>query len=173
MIWPTLGTALLIFFLRVTDVSMGTIRMTMIMRGQRKYAAVIGFFEVTVWVLAISKVIANLDTFWNVIAYSGGFATGTMLGMVIENRLAIGFSGVHVVSMTKGAEIAAVIRDAGYGATQMRAEGQSGPVYLVDVIVPRKEVHNVLRLVNEVDATTFVTVEDTRQVLRGFHRIVK
>ena len=173
MLWPTLGTALLIFFLRVTDVTMGTIRMTMVMRGQRKYAAVIGFFEVTVWVLAISKVIANLDTVWNVIAYSGGFATGTMLGMVIENRLAIGYSGIHAISMTKGAEVATVIRDAGYGATQMRAEGQSGPVYLIDVIVPRKEVQNVLRLINEVDATTFVTVEDTRQVLRGFYRIVK
>lgn len=173
MFWSIFGTASLIFLLRVTDVTMGTVRMTMIMRGQRKYAAVIGFFEVTVWVLAISKVISNLDTFWNVVAYSGGFATGTMLGMLIENRLAIGFADIHVVSLTKGNEIAARVRHAGYGATQMRAEGQSGPVFLIDVIAPRKDVATVVRLVNEVDATSFVTIEDTRHVMRGYQRIVK
>jgi uncharacterized protein YebE (UPF0316 family) len=173
MVWTTIGNALLIFALRITDVSMGTVRTTMIMRGQRKWAALIGFVEVTIWVLAISRVIANLDTIWNVVGYSGGFATGTLLGMWIEDKLALGFADVNIVSMNKGLEIAAKIRQRGYGATQMQAEGKSGPVHFVQVIAPRKQVREVIRLVNEVDATAFVTVQDARQVMRGYGRLAK
>jgi len=173
MFWTIAGNALLIFTLRVTDVSMGTVRTTMIIRGQRKWAAMIGFVEVTIWVLAISRVISNLDTIWNIIGYSGGFATGTLLGMWIENRLAIGYANLHIISRTKGGEIAAQVRKAGYGATELQAEGQSGPVYLINVVVPRKEVEDLILLINEIDATTFVTVEDTRRVVRGYRRLAK
>ena len=173
MLWSTVGNALLIFLLRITDVSMGTVRMTMIMRGQRKWAAMIGFVEVTIWVIAIGRVITNLDTFWNVIGYSGGFATGTLLGMWIEGKLALGYVGMRIISLTKGRNIATHLRQAGYGVTQLLAEGQSGPVHLIDVVAPRKQVADVIRLVNEIDATTFVTIEDARQVVRGYRRLAK
>ena len=173
MFWSTIGNALLIFFLRITDVSMGTVRTTMIVRGMRKWAVLIGFVEVTIWVLAISRVISNLNTFWSVLGYSGGFAAGTMLGMWIEGKLALGYSNMNIISMNKGPQIAEKVRKAGYGATQVRAEGQSGPVHLVNVIAPRKQVPEIIRLVNQVDATCFVTVEDARQVLRGHRRLAK
>jgi uncharacterized protein YebE (UPF0316 family) len=173
MFWTTLGNALLIFLLRVTDVSMGTVRMIMIMRGMRRWAVLIGFVEVSIWVVAISRVIGNLDTVWNVIGYSGGFATGTLLGMWIENKLALGHADVRIISMTKGREIAEIIRRAGYGATQLQAEGQSGPVYVTSVVAPRKQVADIVRLVNKVDATAFVTIEETRHVMRGYRRLVK
>ena len=173
MFWTTLGNALLIFLLRVTDVSMGTVRMIMIMRGMRRWAALIGFVEVSIWVVAISRVIGNLDTVWNVVGYSGGFATGTLLGMWIENKLALGHADVRIISMTKGREIAEIIRRAGYGATQLQAEGQSGPVYVTSVVAPRKQVADIVRLVNKVDATAFVTIEETRHVVRGYRRLVK
>jgi len=173
MIWTTLGNALLIFALRLTDVSMGTVRTTMIMRGQRKWAALIGFVEVTIWVLAISRVIANLDSVLSVIGYSGGFASGTLLGMWIEDKIALGHSQLTIISLTKGFEIADHIRRAGFGATKLQAEGQSGPLNLVNVIAPRKKVAAIVRLVNEIDATAFVTIEDARQVLRGFRLVAK
>lgn len=173
MFWTTAWNALLIFALRLTDVSMGTVRTTMIMRGQRRWAALIGFVEVTIWVLAISRVISNLDTIWNVIGYSGGFATGTLLGMLIEDKLALGYADLLIISITKGPEITAKVHSAGFGATRLQAEGQSGPVHLVHVISPRKQVRDVIRLVNEVDATAFVTIQDARQVLRGVRRIAK
>lgn len=168
MTWITLGNAVLIFFLRITDVSMGTVRTTMIMRGQRKWAALIGFVEVTVWVVAISRVISNLDTIWNVIGYSGGFATGTLLGMWIESRLALGYADLSIISRAKGVEIAESIRRAGFGATLLEGSGKSGPVHIVRVIIRRKDTREIIRLANEVDATAFVTVEETRQVMRGF-----
>lgn len=171
--WTTLGNALLIFCLRVTDVSMGTVRTIMIMRGMHRWAALIGFVEVSIWVVAISRVIGNLDTIWNVIGYSGGFATGTLLGMWIENKLALGYADVRIVSMCKGPEITQMIRQAGYGATQLQAEGQSGPVCMTSVVAPRKQVADIIRLVNKIDATTFVTVEEARHVVRGHRRLIK
>ncbi len=173
MLWTTLSSALFIFVLRLTDVSMGTVRTIMIMRGMRKWAALIGFVEVSIWVVAISRVIGNLDTIWNVVGYSGGFAAGTLLGMWIEDKLAIGHVHIQIISMTKGQEIVQKIRQAGYGATQLQAEGQSGPVYLIGVVAPRKQVADVIRQVNEVDATSFVTVEETRHVVRGYLRLAK
>ncbi|MBN1315191.1 MAG: DUF2179 domain-containing protein [Anaerolineales bacterium] len=173
MFWSTIGNALLIFVLRITDVSMGTIRTTMIMRGQRKYAAMIGFVEVTIWVMAISRVITHLDTIWNIFAYSGGFAMGTLLGMWIEDKLAIGHANIQIVSLIKGHEIADQLRNNGYGATELVAEGRSGPVSIINVVAPRKQVADVIRQINEIDATTFVTVEDARKVVRGYQRISK
>jgi uncharacterized protein YebE (UPF0316 family) len=173
MVWTTIGNALLIFVMRITDVSMGTVRTTMIMRGQRKYAAMIGFVEVSIWVVAISRVMTHLDTIWNIFAYSGGFAMGTLLGMYIEDKLAIGHSNIQIISLTKGPVIADMLRDNGYGATEMVAEGRSGPVSIITVVAPRKQVANVIRLINEIDATTFVTVEDARKVVRGYQRIAK
>lgn len=152
---------------------MGTIRTTMIMRGQRNYAAVIGFFEVSIWVVAISRVITHLDTIWNVIGYSGGFAMGTLLGMLIEDKLAIGHANIQIVSLTKGHEIADQLRSEGHGATEIVAEGRSGPVSIINIVVPRKHVADVIRSINEIDATTFVTVEDARKVVRGYQRLAK
>ncbi len=93
--------------------------------------------------------------------------------MWIENKLALGYSHLNVISMTKGQEIAGRIRKTGCGATEMEAEGHMGPVRLVSVIAPRKQIPELLRLVNEIDATAFVTVEDARQVLRGHRRLGK
>jgi uncharacterized protein YebE (UPF0316 family) len=173
MLWTALANALLIFGLRVIDVSMGTVRMIMIMRGMRKWAALIGFVEVSIWVMAISRVIGSVDNVLSVIGYGGGFATGTLLGMWIENKLALGYADIRIISMTKGHEIVQRVRQAGYGATLMQAEGQSGPVYVASVVTHRRQTGDVIRLVNKVDATAFVTIEEARRVVRGYQRIVK
>ncbi len=173
MSWAILGNALLIFCLRLTDVSLGTVRTIMVTRGMRKVAALMGFVEVTIWVVAITRVLGNMDNVISILAYSGGFACGTLLGMGIEERLALGHVRVRIISMEKGQEVAQNIRDAGYGATLVRAEGQSGPVYMVDVVVARKQIPEINQLVNQVDATAFMTVEDARRVLRGYQRVGK
>jgi uncharacterized protein YebE (UPF0316 family) len=161
-------TALLIFVMRMIDVSMGTIRMIMITRGMRRQAVMIGFVEITIWVLAISQVINNLDNVINILAYAGGFATGTYVGMRIEDRLALGIVSVHIISRNHGHEIAEKVRAGGFGATEVEARGQSGPVTMIAVVAPRKDVPQVIRLANTVDATAFVAIEDLRQTRRGF-----
>jgi uncharacterized protein YebE (UPF0316 family) len=173
MSWTIVGNALLIFGLRLTDVSMGTVRTIMVLRGMRKIAALIGFVEVSIWVMAVSRVIGNLDSVVSVLAYGGGFAAGTLLGMWIEDKLALGHVYVHVISRDKGQELAHTIREAGYGATQVQAEGKSGPVQVIDAVVPRKQAKRLLQLVNQVDAASFVTIEEARKVMRGYLRAIK
>lgn len=167
--WTVINGALLIFLLRITDVSMGTIRMILVTRGQRKMAALLGFVEVTIWVVAISQVFANLNSIWNILAYSGGFAAGTLTGMWLEGKMALGTVSVYIVSAQKGEAIADAVRRAGHGATELPAWGQSGPVALIDVVLPRRELVGLTDLVNDIDASSFITVDDNRQVLRGYH----
>lgn len=173
MFWTILGNALLIFSLRIIDVSMGTIRAILVVRNIPKWAALVGFFEVTVWVLAVGKVVAGIDNFWSVIAYSGGFASGTLLGLWIEGKLAFGFVEVMIISREKTGEILQNVREAGYGATQFQAEGYSGVVSPIYIITPRKELKRISQIVKHIDADSFITIDDLRHVSRGYQRLGK
>jgi uncharacterized protein YebE (UPF0316 family) len=124
--------------------------------------------EVSLWLTAAGQVIGDLNTVWNVLSYSCGYTVGTMLGMWLERWLALGYTDIHIVSLAKGLEIAQKVRQAGYGATQLLAEGRSGPVHLIEVVAARKQVADILHLVNEVDAASFVTIHEARQVLQGY-----
>jgi uncharacterized protein YebE (UPF0316 family) len=137
------------------------------------WAAVIGFVEVSIWVVAISRVIGHVNNILSVIGYGGGFAAGTLLGMWIENKLALGHVDIRVISATKGQTITQTIREAGYGATQLQAEGQSGPVCVTTVVASCKEIPDIIRLVNKADATAFVTIEEARRVMRGYQRMIR
>jgi uncharacterized protein YebE (UPF0316 family) len=171
MVWSVLSGALFIFVLRVASVSLTTVRTVFVVRGMRKWAAAIGFVEITIWVVAISRVITGLDSVWNIIGYSGGFSVGTLLGMWIEDKLAFGDSELRIISMASGPELAESMREKGYGVTEMTAEGQSGPVFMLNVVTQRKQVADVIRLVDEIDGSAFVTVEDTRKVVRGYRPV--
>lgn len=168
MIWTMLASALLIFCLRLVDVSLGTVRLLMIGRGQRKIAPLLGFVEVTIWVIAISQVITNLDNIINILAYSGGFAAGTLVGMWIEDKLPLGHVGISIVSTTQGQEIARKLRQADYGVTELIGSGQSGVVNMITTIVTRKDVKDVFQLVNQTDPRSFIAVDDMKVVKRGY-----
>jgi uncharacterized protein YebE (UPF0316 family) len=173
MIWTMLASALLIFCLRLVDVSLGTVRLLMIGRGQRKIAPLLGFVEVTIWVIAISQVITNLDNIINILAYSGGFAAGTLVGMWIEDKLPLGHVGISIVSTTQGQEIARKLRQADYGVTELIGSGQSGVVNLITTIVTRKDVKDVFQLVNQTDPRSFIAVDDMKVVKRGYMHVAK
>lgn len=163
-------SVLLIFFLRLIDVSLGTIRMIVTMQGRRLWATAIGFVEVTIWVVAVSQVISNMDSVWKILAYSGGFAAGTLVGMWLEERLALGDVAVYVISPEKGKEIAHKARRTNFGATELPAYGRSGPVSMLGIVTSRKRLDELLNLVDEVDTKAFVTVQYKRKVFRGFGR---
>lgn len=173
MFWTILSHALILFALCLIQVSISTLRTIMIARGKPIWAALLGFFEVSLWVIGVSQIIGHLDTVWNVVGYSGGYVVGTMIGMWLESRLALGFVNVDIVSPTMGSEMARKVRLAGFGATQLPAQGRSGPVQLVEVIVSRKQVAQLLRLVNEVDRASFVTIKEAQQVIHGYQPALK
>jgi len=169
---PLLG-ALVIFCLRLIDVSMGTVRILMAVRGRRLLAGVIGFFEVTIFLVAISQVVTNIGNWWNVLGYAAGFAVGTMVGMTIEHKLAIGLAEVDIVSMGKGPEVAEALRVEGFGATEFTGAGQTEMVSMVRTVVRRREVPSVMATASATDDKAFITVQDMQNAYRGRWRMRK
>jgi uncharacterized protein YebE (UPF0316 family) len=165
--WLSAGV---IFLLRVSDMTMDTLRVLVVMRGKKGIAWVLGFFQALIFVLAIGSVLSNLDNPLNILGYAAGFATGNVVGMLIEERLAIGHVQLSIVSSRRGSAIADKMRVEGYAITEIPARGKDGVVSLLNCSVLRKNIDRVQRIVNEVDESAFITVEDVRPVRRGFWR---
>ncbi len=160
--------ALLIFSMRLADVSLGTFRMILAFQGRAVIAAVIGFVEVTIFIVAIGKVVDSLDNPLNVLAYSGGFAAGTLVGIAIENRVALGTRFVRVITHRLNDRLVDALRDAGFGVTRVAGEGMQGKVYILLSVVKRKDLVSYVGLVRELAPKAFYTVEDARSFQGGF-----
>jgi uncharacterized protein YebE (UPF0316 family) len=151
---------LFIFCARITDVSIGTLRTICIVRGFKYLAPVLGFFEVAIWITAVSGVFNHLNNWCNIAAYAGGFATGNAVGMWIEQKLAIGMQAIRLISCSRSAAVAAGLRLAGYGVTEIKGHGLNGEVSICFAVVPRKESDQVVRVAEGIDPGVFCTVED-------------
>lgn len=160
--------ATLIFLARVVNVAMATVRMLLSMRGQKGLAVVIGFFESMIFVLAIGQVLQNIGNIWNLLGYCGGFAVGTLVGMEIEERLALGYVTVRIMSRQNGDEITQALRQGGYGVTESIGRGMVGKVCIIDTVIKRKDIPTVTDLINRADDRAFITIEDASRVHRGY-----
>jgi len=157
-------SAALIFSLRIVDVSLGTLRIGFLVRGQRRLAGLFGFFESLVWLVAAAQVLSNLDSPVKFVAYAAGYATGTMLGVSIERWLAIGESIMRVVTPTDTPPVEDQLRQAGYYVTVLNARGRDGDVRVSFSVIPRRKIPEMLRLLNSVNPAAFVTFENTTPV---------
>jgi uncharacterized protein YebE (UPF0316 family) len=162
--------ALWIFALRVADMTLDTIRVLFVMRGRRLLAWILGFMQALIFVVAISSVLANLDNPLNVIGYAAGFATGVVIGMTIEDRLAIGHIHFTIISSNRGAVISTRLRESGFAVTEISARGKNGMVSVLHCDVTRRNMDMVEKVVQDADPEAFITVEDVRPVWRGFWR---
>lgn len=163
-------TALLIFGLRITDMSLDTLRMLFVVRGRKSVAWGLGFSQSVIFVIAITRVLSNLSNPLTVLGYAAGFATGNVVGMYIEERLAIGHIQLQIISKRRGTGLAKVLREAGYGVTEISARGRDGIVRLLSVSVLRKDLGRARKIVHETDEEAFMTSEDVRPIRRGFWR---
>jgi uncharacterized protein YebE (UPF0316 family) len=159
-----------IFLLRVTDMSLDTLRVLFVIRGRRPLAWILGFMQSALWVVAITSVLSNLDNLWNVVAYAGGFATGNVVGMIIEERLAIGHAHLRIISSRRGNAIVEAIREAGYAATEVAGRGKDGTVAVISCSIRRRDISKIQKEVYEIDPEVFVTLEEIRPLHRGFWR---
>jgi uncharacterized protein YebE (UPF0316 family) len=160
----------LIFLMRVSDMTLDTLRVLVVMRGKKPIAWVLGFFQSSIFVLAISTVLSNLDNPLNMIGYAAGFATGNVVGMWIEERLAIGHLHLRIISSRRGAAIAEALRAEGYAVTEIPARGKDGTVSLLAISVLRKNAGKIQELIRTIDEEAFITAEDVRPLRRGFWR---
>lgn len=162
--------ALVIFVLRICDMALDTIRVLFVVRGKKKLAWVLGFFQSLIFILAISSVLANANNWLNILGYAAGFATGNVVGMIIEERMALGHIHLTIYSSTRGAAVAEALRKDGYAVTEVAGRGKDGTVTVLHCSVLRKKVDSVETIVLEEDPTAFITSADVRQVRRGFWR---
>jgi uncharacterized protein YebE (UPF0316 family) len=158
---------LLIFCSRAIDVSLGTIRIIFVSKGQRFLASLLGFFEILVWIVAITKIMQNITNFFYYIVYAGGFAAGIYSGILIEERIALGLVSIHVFTAKGANELLKKLRDKNYGVTSRIAHGETGKIDELFTVVNRKNLSSVLRILREYDKDAFISVEDVRLVRGG------
>ncbi len=155
----------LIFTLRMIDVALATLRIVFLSKGRKGTAAGLALVEGVIWVVAITRVIsAGFDDPERIVAFAAGFAAGTYVGALVEQRLALGQSLVRIVAPVGSPSVAEVLRDQGFAATVINGDGFEGEVRLTFTVVPRKRVKEVTRLIHEVNPNAFVTVEQTSSI---------
>ncbi len=162
--------ALLIFVLRVTDMSLDTIRLIMVMRGRKLIAGAIGATQAAVFIVAVSKVLTGPLNVWTILGYAAGFGTGIILGMIAEERLAFGYTIVRVYSPDYGKSIAETLRNSGHAVTEFIARGRTGMITVVNCVVARRDVATIRAIIDQVDENAFVTMDQVSVLDRGYFR---
>ncbi|MBM3420116.1 MAG: DUF2179 domain-containing protein [Bacteroidetes bacterium] len=155
---------LAIFTARILDVSMGTLRIIFVSKGMKRVAPLIGFVEVLIWIIAISRIMQNLDNWLCYLAYAGGFATGNYVGMIIEEKLAIGHEMVRVITKRDPSQLVARLKEEGYGITYVDAQGVDGEVGIIYIIVRRSMIREVLEHINHYNPRALYTIESIKYV---------
>lgn len=152
----------LIFLARVSDVTLGTIRIVFVSKGMKILAPLLGFFEILIWLIAMSKIFQNLDNWFYYIAYAGGFAMGNYVGLKIEERLALGYLNIRIITQKSGLKLIKELSSAGYGVTYMDAQGSRGDVNIIYCIIKRKDITDITSIIKNYNPNAFYTLEDIR-----------
>lgn len=158
---------LLIFAARILDVSMQTIRIISVSKGLKNIAPLVGFFEVLIWILAIGQIMQNLTNIILYVAYAGGFATGTYIGIKIENKLSLGIVGIRVITRKDATKLVEHLRHEHVGVTVVDAQGPKGLVHIVYTIIDRHDIKKIIKCINQFNPHAFYVIEDVRFVAEG------
>jgi len=162
---------LAIFFAKLIDVSMGTTRQILIIRGQRGIASCFAFFEIMIWIAAVSRVITNWEIYY-MFAYALGFASGTFLGSYIEEKIALGYMFAYIVPKKPSNDLAHKLREAGFGATLIHGIGLKGPQPVYNVLFKRRDTQPLINIIKKHDKNAFFTLMDVRSERGGYIRAV-
>ncbi|GAB3199444.1 uncharacterized protein YebE (UPF0316 family) [Pontibacter aydingkolensis] len=154
----------LIFLARICDVTLGTLRIVFISKGDKIIAPILGFLEVLIWLVAITQVMENLNNVASYLAWAGGFATGNFLGLRVEQKLALGQMVVRVITVEPADKLIDRLKGHGYRLTCIDARGTRGKVNLLFLIVKRKKLDKVIDIIRDYNPQAFYSVEDVRSV---------
>lgn len=159
-----------IFFAKILEVSLATVRIVLVNRGEKLKGAIIGFFEVLLWVIVVSNVLNGLqEDPAKLIIYCLAFALGNYIGVIIENKLAIGKSCIQaVIGADKKEELSEALRAKGFGVTNIMGEGKDGPVDVLMIYLKRKRLEEAIAQIRDYCPKALITVNDVRQMRNGF-----
>lgn len=159
---------LFIFFARIIDVSLGTIRMILVIRGDKGLAAIIGFFEIMVYTLALGLVVGSLDDPRKLVVFCTGFSLGILVGSVIEGKLAMGYRGLQVTIDREHSCIIDELREEGYPVTCWEGSGKAGPKMVLSIMVKRNMARKVADWIYEKDPGAFIVLMEPKQFQGGY-----
>lgn len=158
---------LIIFFSRICDVSLGTIRHVFISKGFRKIVPLLGFFEVLIWIIVVAQVMKNLNNWACYLAWAGGFATGTYVGLWIEEKLALGLQVIRIITNQDCTDLLSAFKKESHGITVVDAQGAVGPVKMIFTVIKRKNVKEVVLLIRKYNPTAFYSIEEIKNSSQG------
>jgi uncharacterized protein YebE (UPF0316 family) len=165
--WEAIIGGVVIMILRIADVTLGTFRTILVVNAKKYHAAITGFFEVLIWIFAMRYIVRHMDETLNLFGYALGFGIGNLLGITLEEKVALGYVQLNIISRYYTDQIANKLRLSKYGTTILPAEGGSGGISILVVIIRRKDLKAVQRIIDEIDPKAFVTVQHSRPY-RGF-----
>ena len=161
---------LLIFLSRIADQSIGTMRLIFLSKGYRFIAPMLGFFEVIIWLIAVSQIMKHLDNALCYIAYGAGFAMGNFIGMTLEERISIGTVLVRIIPTMNAEELINTLRERNFGLTTVDAEGSRGEVRIFISIINRKDLKEYISIINKINPNAFYTIEEVKTINQGIVR---
>ncbi|MGH7180306.1 MAG: DUF2179 domain-containing protein [Tepidisphaeraceae bacterium] len=160
--------ALGIFCLRICDVSVGTVRVMFTVRGQKLVSAILGAVESFIWIFAISRAIKYVDNPLSMAAWALGFATGTVVGIALEQWIASGSILVRAISRNHAIRLKELLHTEGFGVTAVQGQGRETTVLVLFVVAPRKRLKELLGHINRIDPEAFVTIEPVAHAIGGY-----
>jgi uncharacterized protein YebE (UPF0316 family) len=158
---------LMIFAARILDVSIGTLRVIFLAKGYKKIAPVLGFFEVVIWLLAITQVMKYLDNYLNIFAYGAGFAAGNYIGMMIDEKLSLGLVMLRIIFKKNPDDFIAVLQENNIGYTLADGEGNSKKVKILFSVLKRSNLRMIYESLSKLNPDAFYTVEDVKTAKQG------
>ncbi len=160
----------LIFVARICDVSIGTLRLIYVSKGIKHIAPLLGFFEVIIWLLAVSQIMKHLDNIICYVAYGGGFAMGNYIGMYLEEKLSIGNVIIRVIPKSDTTDLINELHSQNFGLTVVDAEGAQQKVKIIFSVIKRENVQHFVSVINHFNPHAFYTIEDVKSVNEGVFR---
>ena len=161
-------TALLIFALRIVDVSIGTVRVIYTIRGQKLVSTGLGACESFIWIFAISRAFKYVDNPLSMAGWALGFATGTFVGIALDQWIGSGSILMRVISRNHAQRLRELLHGEGFGVTAIQGQGRDGDVLVIFVVAPRKRTNDLLELVQRIDPDAFITVEPVAKAIGGY-----
>ncbi|HHU26034.1 MAG TPA: DUF2179 domain-containing protein [Bacteroidales bacterium] len=158
---------IMIFFGRIVDVSLGTLRIIFVSKGDKAKAPLIGFVEVFIWVVIISQILVRANDMVSYLSYAAGYAAGNYIGLIIEDKIAYGIVLCRIYTQKNGRDLVQTLNKLDVGATLTRGVGSTDEVDIVEIVVGRKEFKKLARTLDDFDSDIFYVVEDVRSKKNG------
>jgi len=161
----------IIFFAKIIEVSISTIRIVYVNKGERAKGAILGFVEIMIWLVVVSSVLHNItEDPIKVFIYAISFSLGNFIGVTIESKIAVGLSSIQVVVNHKDGEILAdILREQGYGVTIIEGKGKNDSIKnLLFIQLKRKKIPEATRLIKEHNPEAFITVNEIKNMFGGY-----